>query len=124
MIRDLISKATCNDTIIRVYKNECRLNESASKLLGLTDDMCVKFVFDDDKRAHGGERVFVRACDSNTPKSFFVTRRCNEYRIYSSTLSRTLSEYLDGYGTYRICPEETADINGSTYYEIFRKRFE
>lgn len=48
----------------------------------------------------------------------------NELRVKSKRLARLLSESLDGYGDYRIDPEDTVLIYpGIEYYRVFQKNY-
>ena len=65
-------------------------------------------------------RLYIGRKDTN---AFTAIRRGRSYLINSRVLSRELADSLEGRGTYRICPEDSVENNGTTYFNIFFKKY-
>lgn len=118
MLVNLINDAPRTEPLLRIYKSYMTFNASAVKLLGLTD----------------GDKVYIgrNARDCNNlyvgkalmKQSYAVWRRDNTFILYSAPLSRTVAQWLEGTGTYRICPEDKMDDGfGNIFYNIFKKKY-
>jgi hypothetical protein len=54
-----------------------------------------------------------------------VKPRCDSYYFCSATTAKDVADALEGYGSYRICPEDfTRDTDGIKYYNIFFKKYD
>lgn len=118
-------KPTNNDAIIRIYKSECHLNARAAALLQLnTERRSVRFTYDFDSHREGCTRLFVCGCENEDTRSYACRQHGKSFRISSTDLCTNLAGHLQGYGTYRICPEVKATFEGKIYYEIFFKKYD
>lgn len=119
---DIITTPTSNDAVLRVYRNECHLNERAADLLTLSSKYRrLRFTTCADS---DGAKVYVASMDENFPGTFIPRRRGRSYRIYSKALCEALSGSLDGYGAYRIRADATRYYENKIYYEIYHKKYE
>ncbi len=120
-MEDITSMALPSVPLIKVYSKYCVLNSRAMKLLGITKDQPYIRVtrLAEERRK---DRLYVGR--SSEPSQFEVVRYDGRQngRINSIYLAREISECLQGYGIYRICPDYyQLDIAGDKYYEIFFK---
>ncbi len=107
---------------IKVYKNRCTLNKEAIDLLKLNLNDKIDISIDQEERKLGRDRIYI--CKTQSKKGYSLQPRGRTYRINSTQLSKSLSQYLQGYGTYRICEEVSEIENGVIYYNIFFKRYD
>ncbi len=116
IIRDISKTPPSSETLIRVYRaGQVSFSRAAAKLLCLEDGAKVAFVF--GKVTSDLVMPYVTRRDSLAYK---VTRNGGQFRIRSKALCESLARELDGYGTYRIEPENIEkDMNGNVYYPIF-----
>lgn len=122
-LQRLNKTAPSTESLIRIYKGKVVLNGPASRLLGLSPDTLVSVCYDlGQYSARGVKRLYIGVAKANAYK---LNRRVDTYAIHSSSLSRSLADTLEGYGTYRICPEDyTRDAEGNKYYNIFFKKYD
>ena len=115
---NLTNDAPRTEPLLRIYGNYMTFNAAASRLLGLTD----------------GDRIYIgrdeRACNNlyvgkaTLKQSRSVTRRSHSFIVYCAPLARQVAGWLEGQGTYRICPEDTqVDGAGNIYYNIFKRKY-
>lgn len=116
----LVESAPRSEALIRVYSSYCVLNGSAAMLMGLSPGSGVMVFYDKEQRSAGRMRLYVGRKDTN---AFAVIRRGRSYLINSRGLARELADNLEGRGTYRICPEDSVENNGTTYYNIFFRKY-
>lgn len=118
MLVNLINDAPRTEPLLRLYKNYMVLNAHAVALLGISD----------------GDRVFIgreERCSNNLyigkanmKHSCAVRRRDKTFAIYNAPLTRKIASWLEGTGTYRICPEDKIDDGlGNMFYNIFKKKY-
>ena len=93
-------------------------NSHAAGLLGLKDGD--KVYIGRDERCSNNLYVG-RAC---MKQSYAVCRRDNTFIVCNAPLTRKVAGWLEGKGTYRICPEDKVDDGlGNTFYNIFKKKY-
>lgn len=111
-----------SEALIRVYRAQIILNAPASRLLGLIPGSSVNVYADKDAQMAGRNRLYVGKTKGS---GFAAIKRNATYRINSSDLCKSLAEALEGFGTYRICPEDyVLDVNGDRYYNIFFRKYD
>ena len=60
-----------------------------------------------------------------TIKEFGAIRTMSDQQGNPLLCGKDVAEALEGYGTYRICPEDfSRDIDGTKYYNIFFKKYD
>lgn len=116
-MQDIINIPTKNDALIRVYKNECRINATAAKLLNLTPFNLLRVTLSKD-----GD-VYMSNCPKGTPCAFKPNQRGGSYRVYSTTLCNALAEHLDGYGTYRVSYDWTMFVENKVFYKVDKQKY-
>lgn len=93
-------------------------NAHAVKLLGITDGDKV-YIGKDDRASNN---LYVGK--AKLKQSYTILRRNNTFVLYSAPLTRKVASWLEGKGTYRICPEDKIDDGlGNTFYNIFKKKY-
>lgn len=114
--------APSHEALLRIYKGKMVFNASASRLLELTSESLVSVCFDKDAYdARGVKRLYVGTARSGHK----VTKRSDTFFLCSASLSKDVADALEGYGTYRICPEDySRDADGVKYYNIFFKKYD
>ena len=97
---------------MRVFDNYVTINSAAAGLLGVQADGYVQFRFD-------------KVSDLLTLK-VHQTGRIGRTALYcySRVLAHYLSESLEGFGHYRICPEDKAEGVEGDWFGIFHKRYD
>ena len=121
-LEDIERKLSPQDPTIRIYQHRCVLNAAACRLLGIPGrSQRVLVRRDMEQAAAGRDRIYIS--HSYLATGYVFRMRGNEARINSSSLCQKLAGYLDGYGSYRICPEVTVTENGRVWYEIFFRRY-
>lgn len=110
-MRDLTTIPPSSETLLRVYAaGQITFSRSASSVIGLDPQTKVAFTTINNK-------VYVTKRES---LAYSVVKTGGSYRIRSKALSKSLAETLNGYGTYRIEPENAEkDSRGNVYYPIF-----
>ena len=118
MLVNLINDAPRTEPLLRIYPNYMTFNAHAASLLGLSDGDKV-YVGRDERLSNN---LYVgKAC---MKQSYAVCRRDNTFIIYNAPLTRKVASWLEGKGTYRICPEDKVDDGlGNTFYNIFKKKY-
>lgn len=118
MLVNLINDAPRTEPLLRVYEKYMAFNAYAVELLGLTEGDKV-FIGRDDRCSNN---LYVGK--AKTKQSYMVFKRGNSYNLYNSPLTRKVAGWLEGKGTYRICPEDVVDDGfGNLYYNIFKKKY-
>ena len=118
----LTKQAPRSEALIRVYKNQISLNAAAARLLNLSKGDMINVLVDAEAKAAGrGDRLYIGKAKGN---AYAVASRGHSFRVCSAVLSRSIANALDGCGTYRICPEDSAtNALGHIYYNIFFKKY-
>jgi hypothetical protein len=111
-----------HEALVRIYEGKMVFTASAAKLLGLLPDSLVLIKYDTDAySARGVKRLYV----GTSRFGHMVKQRRNTYFICSADLCRDVADALEGYGTYRICPEDfSRDADGTKYYNIFFRKYD
>ena len=118
MLVNLINDAPRSEPLLRIYANYMVFNANAVGLLGLKDGD--KVYIGRDERSSNNLYVGKAALK----QSYAVCRRDNTFIIYNAPLTRMVAGWLEGKGTYRICPEDkVGDGMGNTFYNIFKKKY-
>lgn len=118
MLVNLTNDAPRTEPLLRVFKSYMSFNAHAAKLLGLTDGDKV-YIGRDERLAN-----YLYVGKADLKQSHTVVRRGNTFILYSAPLTRKVAEWLEGKGTYRICPEDNiGDGLGHMFYNIFRKKY-
>ena len=119
MLVNLINDAPRTEPLLRVYDNYMVFNANASSLLGLKDGDKV-YVGRDDRSSNN---LYVGKAQMK--QSYAVCRRDNTFIVYNAPLTRKVAAWLEGKGTYRICPEDKQhDAVGNIFYNIFKKKYD
>ncbi len=110
-MRDLTTIPPASETLLRVYAaGQITFSRSASSVMGIGPGTKVAFTTSNN-------RVYVTKRES---LAYNVVKTGGSYRIRSKSLSKSLAETLNGYGVYRIEPENAErDSKGNVYYPIF-----
>lgn len=110
---------------MRVFDNYVTINSAAAGLLGVQADGYVQFRFDKVSSMGGRVRLFIGRAD-NGSMAFRMTGRKGRTALYcySRVLAHYLSESLEGFGHYRICPEDKAEGVEGDWFGIFHKRYD
>lgn len=117
MLVNLINDAPRTEPLLRIYDSYMAFNAQAVKLLGLTDGDKIHIGRDDRS-----SNLYVGKAQLKQSRA--VWRRDNTFILYSAPLTRTVAGWLEGKGTYRICPEDKLDDGfGNTFYNIFKKKY-
>jgi hypothetical protein len=118
----LSRQAPRSEALVRVYKNQVVINAAAAALLCLQNNDLVSVVIDKDAQAAGrGNRLYIGKVKRN---AYAVSKRRKSFRICCTPLAKSMAEALEGYGTYRICPEDSeTDAMGQRYYNIFFRKY-
>lgn len=117
MLQDLLNSAPRCEPLVRIYKNYISFNAVAVRLLGLEDGSSVS-IMRDDRDGY----VYVANCDCMR-QSYAIVKKKTLFTISGAPLCRKLASCLDGFGTYKICKEETQEYMGHTFYNIFKKKY-
>jgi hypothetical protein len=118
MLVNLINDAPRTEPLLRVYKAYMTFNAHAAKLLGLDDGDKV-YIGRDDRASNN---LYVGKAQMK--QSYAVSRRDNTFIIYNAPLTRKVAGWLEGKGTYRICPEDKLEDGlGNMFYNIFKKKY-
>ena len=118
MLVNLTNEAPRTEPLLRIYDSYMVFNAHASKLLGLADGDKV-YIGRDERMANNLYVGKARMKQSN-----IVTRRGKTFLLNNTELTRAVAGWLEGKGTYRICPEDTfGDTLGNMFYNIFKKKY-
>lgn len=122
-LQRLIKVAPVSEALIRVYRGKAVLNAQAARLLDITSEDLVAVCFDKEQYdARGVKRLYIGKASCN---AYRLKRRVDTYTICSVPLCKSIADSLEGYGTYRICPEDsTQGLDGNMYYNIFLKKYD
>lgn len=122
-LQRLTKTAPSSEALIRVYQGKAVLNKKAATLLDLHKDDLVLVCYDQEAyAAREVKRLYIGKTPSNGYK---VKQRNDTFFVCSAVLCRSIASCLDGYGTYRICPEDfTRNIHENKYYNIFFKKYD
>lgn len=123
-LRKLNNSAPIQEALIRIYKSgKAVLNANAARLLELTPEVLVDVRYDEEAHtARKVKRLYIGTAKTN---AHAVRKRGFTYSICSSALCHDIADALEGYGTYRICPEDYAtDTSGIKFYNIFFKKYD
>ena len=106
-----------------MYENgKIVFNVHASRLLELYPDALISVCFDKESYdARGVKRLYVGLSRSG----YMVKPRSKAFYVCSRSLCEDVADALEGYGTYRICPEDfSRDADGNKYYNIFFRKYD
>lgn len=118
MLVNLINEAPRTEPLLRIYESYMTFNIHAANLLGLNDGDKV-FIGRDERNAN-----YLYVGKANRKQSYMVFRRGNTFLLRSAPLTRKVASWLEGLGSYRICPEDKVDDGmGNMFYNIFRKKY-
>lgn len=118
MLVSLINDAPRTEPLLRVYDTYMTFNAHAAQLLGLSDDDKV-YIGRDERQANNLYVGKARLKQSNV-----IVRRGHTFLLHNAALTRKVAEWLEGAGTYRICPEDKIeDCFGNQFYNIFKKKY-
>lgn len=117
MLQDLITTPPRTEPQIKIYKNYISLNGPAVRMLGIVAGDAVS-IMKDDRDGY----IYVAKC-STMKQSRTVTIVQGRAVVSSVALCRELAKCLDGFGTYKICKEESQEYMGYTFYNIFKKKY-
>ena len=115
--------APSSEALVRVYKGgKMVFNANASRLLELSPQAHIAICYDlESYSARGVKRLYI----GTARNGHLVKPRRDTYFVCSTTLCRDVADALEGYGTYRICPEDfSRDADGIKYYNIFFKKYD
>lgn len=122
-LQRLNKTAPSHEALVRLYQcGKIVLNASASKLLELNTDSMIAVCFDKEAYdARGVKRLYI----GTTRIGHLVKQRRDTFFVCSSSLCKDVAASLEGYGTYRICPEDfSRDADGTKFYNIFFKKYD
>lgn len=122
-LQRLNRKAPSTEALLRVYNGgKMVFNATASRLLELAPGVSVAICYDTDMlSARGVKRLYVGTSRSG----YQVKPRRDTFYVCSASLCKDVAESLEGYGTYRICPEDfSRDFDGTKYYNIFFRKYD
>lgn len=118
MLVNLLNDAPRTEPLLRVYENYMAFNTYAAKLLGLAEGAKI-FFGREDRTAD-----YLYVGKANMKQSYAVQKRGNTFVLYNAALTRKVASWLEGLGSYRICPEDTiSDSAGNLFYNIFKKKY-
>lgn len=115
-------RANNGSPLIHLYKNSVVLNRRALTLLELSCEsengyICIKHL-----KMHK-DRLYISAGKQG---DYPIKRLSHRGIVYSTVLSKAVAEQLQGYGTYRICPDDIVtddkDSSRTPHYAIFFKK--
>lgn len=115
--------APSHEALVHIYKGgKMVFNGNASRLLELSPDSYIAICFDKESfEARGVKRLYV----GTSRNGHKVKPRRDTHYLCCASLCNDVAEALEGYGTYRICPEDfTRDTDGIKYYNIFFKKYD
>lgn len=118
MLVNLTNDAPRTEPLLRIYANYMTFNAHAASLLGLKEGDKV-YIGREERMANN---LYVGRAQMK--QSYAVAKRDNTFIVYSAPLARTVAGWLEGNGTYRICPEDKIeDVAGNKFYNIFKKKY-
>ena len=124
-LRPIMRYLDPSEPAMRIYPNYISLNASAVRLLGMEEGQYLQVRFDEEEKMRGRTRLYIGKTD-NGAMAFRLSRRKGRKGLDCSSrvLAHYLSETLEGFGLYRICPEEDAETDGGRWFGIFFKRYD
>jgi hypothetical protein len=122
-LKELFVALPRSEAIIRIYKNYLSLNGSSVALLGLDGTGKIKLSYSQDDMRAGRFRCFIAKTDSSI-MSFDYRMRGGCAIVACRSLVAFLAEHLDGYGSYRICPEDYVNDGNNIWYNIFIRNYD
>jgi hypothetical protein len=118
MLVNLLNDAPRTEPLLRIYESYMTFNAHAAALLHLTDGDKV-YIGRNDRL---GNNLYVGKAQSK--QSNIVLRRGKTFLVHNAALARVVAGWLEGKGTYRICPEDKMDDGlGNIFYNIFKKKY-
>ena len=118
MLVNLTNDAPRTEPLLRIFDNYMVFNANAATLLGLNDGDKVYV----GREARLSNNLYVGK--ARMKQSYAVSRRGNTFCVYSAPLTRMVAGWLEGKGTYRICPEDKLDDGlGNMFYNIFKRKY-
>lgn len=118
MLISLINDAPRTEPLLRVYETYMTFNAHAAQLLGLTDGDKV-YIGRDERMANN---LYVGK--AKLKQSNIILRRGHTFLLHNAALTRKVASWLEGRGTYRICPEDKVeDCFGNLFFNIFKKKY-
>lgn len=115
--------APSHEALLRLYDcGKMVFNAPAARLLELSPNALIAVCFDKDAYdARGVKRLYI----GTSRTGHLVKPRRDTYYVCSASLCKDVAEALEGYGTYRICPEDySRDADGVKFYNIFFKKYD
>lgn len=92
----------------------------AATVLGIQDGDYVNIFYDEQQLAAGRLRIYIGKSSAG-----IMARKDGHCLVLNSRpLAHKLSALLESEGSYRICPEDSVELNGNTYYNIFFKVYD
>lgn len=118
MLVSLTTEAPRTEPLLRIYRNYMTFNAHAASLLGLSDGDKVYI----GRNERQGNNLYVGK--ARMKQSNIIVRRGYTFLLHNAELSRAVAGWLEGEGTYRICPEDCMeDGAGNIFYNIFKKKY-
>ena len=110
---------------MKIYESEVVFSEAAVRLLHLSvASPYVLFMVDRDAEQVGRKRLYVARATGTWPIRYPSVPKGKRRIVRCRELSRQLALGLDGYGTYRVCGEDSWTDKGITWYNIFFRRYD
>ena len=119
MLNDITTAAPNGGAFVKVYRDMLLLNAGAVSLLGINDPDFVAIKTTNEGPT--GKRLWI----GKSSIGYAMHRVGRRFRVNSKLLCTKMSEMLQGYGTYRIEPDNSVrDYSGNIYYSIFFRRYD
>lgn len=110
---------------MKIYESEVVFSEAAVRLLHLSvASSGVVFMVDKDAEQMKRKRLYVARATGPWPIIYPSIPKQKRRVVRCRELCRQLAHGLDGYGTYRICGEDSWTDRGITWYNIFFRRYD
>lgn len=122
-LQRLNKTAPSHEALVRIYNSgKMVFNANASRLLELSPNDLISICFDKEAYdARGVKRLYV----GKARAGHMVKPRKDTFFVCSSSLCKDVAGALEGFGTYRLCPEDfSRDADGIKYYNIFFKKYD
>ena len=128
MLVNLLNDAPRTEPLLRIYENYMAFNTYAAELLGLAEGAKIFFALAEGAKIFFGREDrtadYLYVGKANMKQSYVVQRRGNTFVLYNAPLARKVASWLEGVGSYRICPEDKiSDGAGNSFYNIFKKKY-
>lgn len=118
-LKEIFVSIPKSEAVLRIYRNYLCLNSSAVTLLGLDGTGYIKVSNSQDDLSAGRFRCYIAKVNNTAITSFAYRKRGNTAIVSSRPLAGFLAKNLDGYGTYRICPDDNFFDGQVNWYNIF-----